>query len=314
MSMDKGTEIILKTCLAAKPGERVLIVTDTAKKDIGQALFEKAIQLELEAMMLVMKPTRVPGREPPEAVAEAMKKCDVVLCPTQDSLTHTQARKAACDSGARIATMPGITEDMFSKGALTADYREVAVLSDRVTELLNQAETVRIEKEGKSLTMSIKGRQGISSRGLYHQPGSSGNLPTGEAYIAPVEGTAEGEIIIDGSIANIGILKAPLHVNVEKGLAVNFKGPDGVRLENILGPNKSARNIGELGIGTNLMARLIGNILEDEKVYGTVHIAFGSNATFGGLTQAGIHIDGIILRPSLYLDEKLVVENGKILL
>ena len=109
-------------------------------------------------------------------------------------------------------------------------------------------------KEGKSLTMSIKGRQGISSRGLFHQPGSSGNLPTGEAYIAPVEGTAEGEIIIDGSIAKIGVLKAPLHVNVEKGLAVNFKGPDGVRLENILGPNKNARNIGELGIGTNPMA------------------------------------------------------------
>jgi len=314
MSVDKGIEIILKTCLAAKPGERVLIVTDTAKKDIGQALFEKAIQLELEAMMLVMKPTGVPGREPPEAVAEAMKKCDVVLCPTQDSLTHTQARKAACDSGARIATMPGITEDMFSKGALTADYREIAVLSDRVTALLNQAETVRIEKEGKSLTMSIKGRQGISSRGLYHQPGSSGNLPTGEAYIAPVEGTAEGEIIIDGSIANIGVLKAPLHVNIEKGLAVSFKGPDAERLEKILGQNQKARNIGELGIGTNPMARLTGNILEDEKVYGTVHIAFGSNATFGGLTQAGIHIDGIILRPSLYLDEKLVVENGKILL
>ncbi|HEB10537.1 MAG TPA: aminopeptidase [Spirochaetales bacterium] len=314
MSLNKGTEIILKTCLAAKPGERVLIVTDTAKMDIGQALFEKAIQLDLEAMMLVMKPTGVPGREPPEAVAEAMKKFDIVLCPTQDSLTHTQARKAACDNGARIATMPGITEDMFSKGALTADYREVALLSDRVTELLNQAETVRIEKEGKSLTMSIKGRQGISSRGLYHQPGSSGNLPTGEAYIAPVEGTAEGETIIDGSIANIGILKAPLLVHVEKGMAVSFKGPDAERLEKILGQNQKARNIGELGIGTNPIARLIGNILEDEKVFGTVHIAFGSNATFGGLTQAGIHIDGIILKPSLYLDEKLVVENGKILL
>lgn len=314
MSLNEGAEIILKSCLAAKPGERVLIVTDLAKRDIGQTLFEKAIQLDLDAMMLVMKPTGVHGKEPPEAVAEAMKKCDIVLCPTQFSLTHTQARKAACDNGARIATMPGITEDMFSKGALTADYREIAVLSDRVTELLNQAETARIEKEGKSLTMSIKGRRGISSRGLYNQPGSSGNLPTGEAYIAPVEGTAEGEIIVDGSIANIGLLKAPLLVHVEKGMAVSFKGPDAERLEKILGQNQKARNIGELGIGTNPMARLIGNILEDEKVYGTVHIAFGSNATFGGLTQAGIHIDGIILKPSLYLDEKLVVENGEILL
>jgi len=312
--LGKGAEIVLKTCLAAKEGESALVVTDTLTREIGEALFEKALEIGLQAVLMVMKPTGTPGAEPPGAVAEAMKHCDLVLCPTEHSLTHTRARKEASDSGARVATLPGITARMFSRGAITADYREVADLSDRLTELLNRAETARIEKGGAVLTLSIKGRNGISSRGLYHSPGASGNLPTGEAYIAPVEGTARGELIIDGSIGRLGLVQAPLKVIVENGEAVEFIGPDAGRLQELLGPNKEARNLGELGIGTNPKARLIGNILEDEKVYGTVHVAFGTNATFGGRVQAGIHVDGIMLKPKLYLDGKLVVADGKIII
>jgi len=310
--LGKGAEIVLTTCMAAKSGESILVVTDTVKKNIGEALFQKAMDLGLEATLMVIQPTGVSGAEPPEAVADAMKRCDIVLCPTQHSLTHTQARKAASETGARIATMPGITAEMFSRGAITADYGEVAELSDRITALLNQANEARIEKDGLTLGLSIKGREGISSRGLFHERGASGNLPTGEAYIAPVEGTSDGEIIIDGSISGLGVLSAPIKVTVENGAAVSFSGPDAGRMEKLLGAKKEARNLGELGIGTNPKARLIGNVLEDEKVYGTVHVAFGSNATFGGKVQAGIHIDGIILKPRLYLDDRLVVDNGQI--
>jgi leucyl aminopeptidase (aminopeptidase T) len=311
-ALEKGAEVVLKTCLGAKPGESVLVVTDTSRMDIGEGLFRKALDIGLEAILMVIKPTEVSGAEPPRAVADVMKLCDIVLCPTEHSLTHTEARKAASDQGARIATMPGITAEMFSKGAITADYTEVAELSDRITDLLNGAKVARIEKEGTTLSLSIRGREGISSRGLFHDRGQSGNLPTGEAYIAPVEGTAHGETIIDGSIAGLGVLSAPLRVRIEDGLAVDFNGPDAERMERLLGERREARNLGELGIGTNPKARLIGNVLEDEKVYGTVHIAFGSNATFGGKVQAGIHIDGIILKPRLYLDDRLVVDNGKI--
>jgi leucyl aminopeptidase (aminopeptidase T) len=299
--------------MAAKAGESILVVTDTVKRDIGEVLFRKALEMELRAVLMVMEPTGVSGAEPSDAVAEAMKRCDIVLCPTEHSLTHTRARKAACDGGARIATMPGITTEMFTAGAILADYGEVADLSDRVTELLDQAEEARIEKQGALLTLSLKDRSGISSRGLFHKPGEAGNLPTGEAYIAPVEGSAEGELIIDGSFVGVGALSAPLKVTVERGQAVAFHGPDAGRVEELLGSNREARNLGELGIGTNPKARLIGNVLEDEKVYGTVHIAFGSNATFGGRVQAGIHVDGVMLKPTLYLDDRLVVDNGKII-
>lgn len=314
MSIGTIIEKILKDCLDIKPSESILVVTDTEIENIGKAILQKAIEMDLEAIMIIMKPTGVHGGEPPIAVSEAMKKCDIIVCPTKYSLTHTQARKIACEHGARVVTMPGITEEMFLKGAMTADYRQVASLTNKIADILTKGERARIEKDDTILEMSLKGREAISSNGQYYEPGSHGNLPTGEAYIAPVEGTANGEIIIDGSIASIGLLKEPLKVKIEDGYAVDFIGQDAERLKDILGKKKEARNIAELGIGTNPQACLIGNVLEDEKIYGTVHIAFGDNSTFGGSIQAGIHIDGIILNPKLYIDNSLIVDEGKFLI
>jgi leucyl aminopeptidase (aminopeptidase T) len=314
MDMAGGTKIVLGQCLAASAGESLLVVTDTEKRTIGEALFQEGLRMGLKAVLMVMQPSGVHGGEPAAMVAEAMKKADIVVCPTEHSLTHTRARKEASDCGARIATMPGITEEMFTQGAITADYQEVARLTDRLTSLLDRAESVRIEKEGRVLELSIRGRKGISSNGLLHARGASGNLPTGEAYIAPVEGSASGRVLFDGSVAGIGVLAAPLEVTIEGGKAVKFEGRDARRLESLLGASEDARNVGELGIGTNPKARLIGTVLEDEKVYGTVHIAFGSNATFGGAISAGVHIDGVILSPTLSLDGRVVVRDGKVLL
>ncbi len=313
MDIGRGADIVLRDCMAAKAGERFLVVTDTGKRAIGEALFEAGRRMGLRSTLLVMEPTAQSGAEPLPAVAEAMKASDIVVCPTTRSLTHTAARKAACEAGARIATMPGITEEMFGRGAITADYSKVAELSDRLAEMLTRAESVRIEKEGRVLELSIKGRTAISSNGLYHKAGSSGNLPTGEAYIAPVEGTARGRLLFDGSLAELGMLKGPLEVTVEDGRAAGFSGPDAAWLEARLS-SPEARNLGELGIGTNDKALLSGVLLEDEKVYGTVHIAFGSNATFGGTVSAGIHIDGVMKTCLLSLDGRVVVRDGRIVI
>ena len=311
MDIDKTIEKIFKDCLHVKSGESILVVTDTEKENIGKAIFKKAIRDCLEANLIIIKPTGGHGKEPSLAISEAMKKSEVVICPTEYSLTHTQARKMACASGARVVTMPGITEYMFLKGAMTADYKELSSFTDRLTEILTKGKKARVEKDGVVLEMSLENRRGISSNGQYFEAGSHGNLPTGEAYIAPVEKTANGRIVIDGSIAGIGLVSAPLEVIIEDGYAVDFIGPDKKRLKKILGIKKEAMNIAELGIGTNPQAHLIGNILEDEKIYGTVHIAFGDNSTFGGNTRAGIHIDGIILDPFVYIDDKLVAKEGK---
>jgi len=303
---------MLGACMGLHPGESLLVVTDAPTREIGEAVFQAGGRIGAQAMLLVVPPTGRHGAEPPPAVAEAMKRVDVVICPTRFSLTHTQARLEAARAGARIATMPGITEEMFFKGAVSADYQAVARTTQRVTALLTDAREAKLVKGGKELVLSLEGRRGVASTGLYRERGQSGNLPSGEGYIAPVEGTAQGEVVIDGAVAGIGRLDVPLVATLRDGRLVQVDGPAASQLLGLLGDSPEARTLAELGLGTNDKARLSGVVLEDEKVYGTVHLAFGDNSTFGGNTRAGVHIDGVILSPDLYLDGRLVVSQGRV--
>ncbi|MFF0828581.1 aminopeptidase [Brevibacillus sp. NPDC003359] len=312
MTLIESSKAILMNCLALQANETFLVVADERKRDIGEALWEAGKQLGAEAMLMVMKEREKSGQEPPAAVAAAMKSADVVVCVTQHSLTHTKARKEAAANGTRLATMPAITEDMFLAGAISADYTQVKALTERVTEMLTRASTVRIEKAGKSLTFSIADRKGVPSTGMYVNPGESGNLPSGEAYIAPLEGTAEGQILVDGSIAGIGKIDSPLLLTVQNGRITEAEGTAAERLLQMLG-DQDGRMLGEFGIGTNDKARITGVVLEDEKVYGTIHVAFGSNNTFGGTIVAGVHIDLVVKEPDVYLDDKCIMKSGKLL-
>lgn len=305
----KIAEQVLVSCLGVKKDESVLVITDDTRKEIGEALYQAACDLGCEGLLMVMKEREVSGQEPPKAVAEAMKAADVVIAPTAKSLTHTAARIQAAAAGTRVATMPGITREMFGKGAMTADYQEVEKLTARITDMLTQADKAKIEKDGKVLEISLKGRDGVPSPGVYKEPGKCGNLPSGEAYIAPLEDGSEGEMIIDGSMVGIGKLESPLHMKISGGKLREVTGDKSENLE-ILLKNETNGTLCELGIGTNEAAILNGIILEDEKVYGTVHIAFGTNASFGGVNKAECHMDGIILRPTLYLDDTLVIKEG----
>ena len=305
----KIAEQVLVSCLGVKKDESVLVITDDTRKEIGEALYQAACDLGCEGLLMVMKEREVSGQEPPKAVAEAMKAADVVIAPTAKSLTHTAARIQAAAAGTRVATMPGITREMFGKGAMTADYQEVEKLTARITDMLTQADKARIEKDGKVLEISLKGRDGVPSPGVYKEPGKCGNLPSGEAYIAPLEDGSEGEMIIEGSMVGIGKLESPLHMKISGGKLREVTGDKSENL-GILLKNETNGTLCELGIGTNEAAILNGIILEDEKVYGTVHIAFGTNASFGGVNKAECHMDGIILRPTLYLDDTLVIKEG----
>lgn len=305
----KIAEGVLTSCLAVKPGEEVLIITDDSRKEIGEAIYEAAGNFGCEKLLMVMTERELNGEEPPKAVAEAMKAADVVIAPTAKSLTHTNARIEAAKAGTRVATMPGITKEMFSRGAMTADYNEVEKLTATVTEMLTKASTARIEKDDKVLTIRLDGRDGVPSPGVYREAGKCGNLPSGEAYIAPLEDGSDGEMIIDGSMVGIGKLESPLHMVISGGKLRSVTGEKSEALDVLL-KNETNGTLCELGIGTNEAAILNGIILEDEKVYGTVHIAFGTNTSFGGTNKAECHMDGIILKPTLYLDDKKVIENG----
>ncbi|WP_323173513.1 aminopeptidase [Natrialba sp. PRR66] len=303
---------LLRTNLAAKPGESFLVVADEPKREIGQAFFEAGREMGLEAGFVEMLPREQHGQEPPEYVSAAMAAADLVICPTSTSLTHTRGRETAVAQGTRVATMPGITKEMFDSGAITADYTEVERLTERMTEKLTAAETARIESHGEQLSLSISGRDGIASDGIFREAGASGNLPSGEGYVAPVEGSAEGTLVVDGGIVGVGVVEDPLSIDIEDGSIVSMHGDHADTFRETIGDDACAKRVCELGIGTNPTAEIVGTVLEDEKVYGTCHVAFGDNAGFGGTIECDSHVDGIVREPDVYLDQECVVNGGEL--
>ncbi|SDW58421.1 Leucyl aminopeptidase (aminopeptidase T) [Alicyclobacillus hesperidum] len=313
MALLDAARNMLVHAMDLKAGESLLVVSDGTRDHICRSLWQAGKEIGAEAMIIEMVPRDKNGAEPPVAVAVAMAAADVVVCPTLRSLTHTQARRRASECGARVATMPGVTEDMFEHGPMTADFDKVAQLTECVAKRLTAARDVRIEKDGAVFTCSLAGRRGIASTGVYLNPGEAGNAPSGEAFIAPMEGSAQGELVVDGSLAGLGLVKSPLRLVVRDGLLVTAEGDGADKWLEMLGDTPAARNVAELGIGTNDKARLTGVILEDEKALGTVHVAFGSNATFGGTVSAGVHLDVVMLAPTLYLDGEMIMQEGKLL-
>lgn len=315
--LDRACVIAIKECMGAKKYESVLIVTDEFKNKIGYALFENAKKLGHESIYLEFKSREMHGQEPPKQVAQMMKLFDVVLCPTEKSLTHTNARREASALGARIATFPGITEEIMIRG-LNADYKKIAALTIKLQEIMNDVNIVRVTApNGTDITLDISGRKALPSKGLFHKKGESGNLPTGEAYIAPVEGKSNGVFVVDGSMSGVGVIdKEAITIQVENGFATKITGGlQAKKLATLLNKyGMFARNIAEFGIGTNDKAKLSGVILEDEKVMGTIHIALGDNKSMGGNVDVPIHLDGIVKKPTVYFDGNMIMKSGKLLI
>lgn len=316
-NLKQASRIALKTCLGLKKHETFLVLTDDHKYPIGKALYEVGQELAKVSLLVVMPPAEVNGQEPPAAIAELMAKHDVVICPTTKSVTHTDAKRNACKQGARVATMPGITEDMMIR-TLKADYNEIAERTLKLSEILDAGKIARVTTPlGTDLTMPIDGIKAISSTGLVLEPGQGGNLPSGESFLMPEEGKSNGILFIDASVAVVGRIESePIKVVIKDGFAVSFEGgPDAKELSEQLGKfGKPGMTVAELGIGTNHAAKVTGQILEDEKVMGTIHVAFGNNISMGGTCDVGIHIDGVVTRPTLFIDDKKIMENGKLIL
>ncbi|PIC67671.1 aminopeptidase [Sporosarcina sp. P21c] len=276
-----------------------LVLMDMSTEELGKK-FSDALQKDgWKVRTYLMEDRTRSGEEPPQEAADEMLKYDLVFCLTKHSLTHTVARKNANTHGISVITMPGITEDMFLNGAMSADYSRVEKETLSMTDKLTDAHTVIIETgAAHELVIPVNGRNGVPSTGVFRGKAASGNLPSGEAYIAPLEGEAEGTIEINGSISGIGLVPKPIVLTIEKGRLIDASGQDGKKLLELLGDG-DGRYLCELGIGTNHAARLTGNILEDEKAYETIHVAFGSNHTFGGKIKTNVHIDCVTKNPTV---------------
>jgi leucyl aminopeptidase (aminopeptidase T) len=314
----QAAKIAVGDCLKLQEDESFLVVTDTELREIGDALAAAGRSIGASTVFMEIDPLSRNGEEPPLVVSEGMKKSDVVIIPMSKSLTHTAARRDACDEGARVATMPGITRDTMIR-CLNADYYAIAERTVKVTELLTSADSAHITSPGGTdITIPISGIEAIASTGLIHDRGAFGNLPSGEAYLMPEENRSNGIFVVDGSMAGIGDLdgKTPITIKVKDGFATEITGGDEADLlrEKLSAVGPRAFNTAELGIGTNDAARIIGTILEDEKVMGTIHIALGNNMSMGGTVNVPIHLDGIVKDPDVELDGRKIMENGKLLI
>jgi len=310
----RAARVAVEQCLGVTRGEVVLVIADPPSRAIGRALWAAAIDAGGEALLVEMLPRAEHGAEPPAAVAAAMLHAQVILAPTSKSLTHTEARRAATAAGARVATLPGITEEIMAR-TLVADYDAIQERTERVARALEGRRAVRITTPaGTDIAFSVEGRAVLRDTGVLREPGVT-NLPAGEAFLAPVEGTGEGVIAVDGSIGASGILDRPITIRVERGMATDIGGHPYAetlrRAMDVAGPE--ARTLAELGIGTNDSARLVGNVLEDEKILGTVHLAFGDNRSMGGTVRAPFHQDGILRRPTVWADDVPLMREGRLI-
>lgn len=306
MTLERTADIVIEECMKVRESEKVLIVTDSFAERIGQALYSASVKKARETVLVKMPETKLDGQEPEKEIAELMKKFDVVLCPTRHSLTHTKARKAATVKGARIATLPGITEEMFIR-AVNVDYDQMRKKCERIGEALSKSAKVRIlTRAGTDFHLSVARAKVLEDNGSYTRPKDYGNLPAGEVFLAPQDSV--GIIVIDhlkdlcGPKTKVAIRNNIVQEVFDKNL------------RELMWKYKNARNIAEFGIGVNPKAILSGNTLEDEKVLGTCHIAFGSNFDFGGRVKAEVHWDAILLKPTVYFDERKIMDEGDLLL
>jgi leucyl aminopeptidase (aminopeptidase T) len=311
--LDRAVATILDECLGVGEGESLLVVANPSTLGLGERLRMEGARLGTEAMLLLMADRGVDGEEPPAAVAAAMASADVVLCTTVKSLSHTEARRHACDAGARIATLPGVTEDTLSR-TMAADMAEIRRRGAAVAEILTAGSDARITSAaGTDLRLTLADREGLIDDGDLRAKGAFGNLPCGEGFIPPIETEGEGTLIVDGTIAGIPT-DGPVELRVEGGKLVEASAGAGeTLLATLRAAGEQGTGVAELGIGTNEKAQLTGNLIEDEKILGTCHVAFGASAGMGGDVQVPVHIDCVVMRPTVEIDGESLLRDGELL-
>ena len=323
-SMLTSARSVIRTCLQIRPFEPVLIVTDPESSAIGRALYEAAAEVTDRTLMMMMPTSHKKGSEPPDYVAELMRKQDVVILATKSSLTHTKARINASRTGrTRIISMPGINENMFSIGGMTADYNALQKEISGLTSIFRRKRDVRVTSPGGTdIRFSIGAKWRTDDNGICNRPGQVMNLPSGRVFVFPKEETMNGKIVIDGSWEG-NLIQEPIVMEVENGIVTNITESEiSEQINSIfaevskpLNKSKAAlvKTVAEFGFGMNSRAKVVGNLLEDQVVRGAAHFVLGDNSAYGGKNNIGLQMRGVILKPTIELQDIDLVKDGKII-
>jgi leucyl aminopeptidase (aminopeptidase T) len=314
---------IIHTCMAVQPGEKVLVVVDEPLSHVRDALLRETAKTSPRELWSFTFPQAVrPFSEYPPTVLMLAVQMDVVILflaslDLQKEMPAWVAGRAGILKGqARFAAGAFIDQSVL-ENELSADYHQIAAITQSLANWLRGSLSVHITTPlGTDLSLSTAGREWRVDTGIPAGKGVYGNLPAGEVYIAPIEDSAEGVLVIDKSLPGL-VLSDPVRLVFEKGRVVQIEGGAGAEqlqqaiAEGETKPNGAgSRVIAELGIGTNPKARLQGNLMTDEKAAGTIHVAIGRNDFLGGKNLAPIHIDGVVSQPTVHVDGKILIDNG----
>ena len=316
----KGIRSILEVCETVKPKERVLVIADNEGRStwLGQLVMNVATSMSAEAVLMIIDPPEMKGAEPPAPVAAAMKKADSIIRVTDKAaFAHTTARKEATAAGARYQPIDNIPLEDIIKGITATELQLIKERTEALATLLRQADMARVTTPaGTDLAVSLAGRQSLAIHPL--SPVLGGLPYYAEAAIPPVEGTAEGIIVVDIAFVDWNsILRKPVRFTVRQGKVVEVSGSqqDADRLRNVFATYENASNIAELGIGTSHVIPLpMLGTRRDAARLGTAHFAVGRNDDFGGRTRSEVHWDTLMDQATIELDGKCVMREGNLLI
>ncbi len=298
----------LKYMLDCRDTDRVLVITDQATKEVGDAFAEAARGIVAFVQEYVLPEDARPLKEVPQDLAGMMHDIDIALTLFSARAEETPFRidliHGLMQVVRKLGHGPGITVDMLREGPLAIDYDHMVKTAKYLMERFDGAVSVHITAPGGTdINLNIEGRDFATD--VFIEDGKWGNIPGGEIWCAPVEDEANGVLVCDGSIGDLGKVPAPVRIEVSKGHVVSVQCDDKAfekRVEEVLATDEMAKIIGELGIGLNLGAKLTGNLLEDEKAFHTAHIAFGNNLDMpGGRNESKTHRDFLFKDPTFYV-------------
>lgn len=292
--------------------EEVVLVTDPLMVDIARPFAAASRGLGAPTSIIVKPRLEAHNVEPPSAVAGAMRNADVVFDVGTHDIAHTDGRRAASNAGTRFVLMRGITEEVMID-QMDTDYDDLRRVTRAVSAIQTAAESARVTSaRGTDLTLDLTGRSGFPiddgfDAGLVV-------LPAGKSAITPVEGSAEGTVIVDYSIDAIGRLDEPVELTIDNGRVTAISGgPQAQELRELVeSKGECARNIAEgPSIGTNSEVGLTGNQATDKKKRGTMHIAIGDNVTLGGEVECDVHLDMTLSEATVTFDGFTVLDRGR---
>ena len=319
--------IVISSSLKVRPEENVLIFTDSHKLQFAEDLARATRDAGGDVSIVYIPDSIRPVEKITDLHAISLAEADVVIYVlktksngidlSREVAFRHQLISLPLQHKGRVCMMPGFTEEMLE--AVAIDYQELDRRCRQLEKVLIN-KTVRITSDlGTDVSFSLKERKFVIDNGDLSRQGLHGNMPAGEIYTAPVEETTNGCLVIDGSVGSLGMVNRPFQILLEEGEIKDLRST--VNHESVFEKfaeicefdSPATKTVGEFGIGLNPGARIIGNMLLDEKVEGTVHFAFGDSYGLGR-TSSKFHTDLLVMNPSIFVEGECIMERGKFIL